>query len=243
MASLIFAHAKSIYNKREKHINELRKHYAKSIDDDGFDVDAARTQFIERERTKFRDVLQIAQLLHDDYVEATGKAATDWFFVTVRPRPGVTFEDFYILTYKWVNRKFMETYNLSFEQKSIDGSGEGFHIHVVCCTKHRSKGECLRDTISSFRKCCEENCIDVQTTRNPADIVKNYLIEYKSDDAHKEPTKKGDKIWRLKMGLAPLYSNGYDSGFSDLPRVPGGCLSSPETAIKIPSGPVIVELD
>jgi len=117
----------------------------------------------------------------------------------------------------------MISYKLSFEQKDESGSGHGFHAHIVCDTKHRSKGECLRDTISSFRKVCEENCIDVQVTKNPEDIVNNYLLNYKSDDNHKAPTQEGDKMWRNRIGLADLYDN-------DLPCSVGRCLSSPGTA-------------
>lgn len=220
MSSLIFAHAKSIYNKTNKHVSQQRD-LAEAMGD-AFDASATRTKFIERERTKFRDILEIAKLLHEDYQQVTKLETSNYYFISVRPRPSVTFEDFYKLTYKYVNRAFMISYKLSFEQKSIDGDGSGFHAHVVCSTKHRSKGECLRDTISSFRKVCEENCIDVQVTRNPEDIVNNYLLNYKSEDEHKSPTREGDQIWRNKLGLADLYDN-------DLPM---GCLSSPGTALK-----------
>jgi len=230
MASLIFAHAKSIYNKTQKHVSQQRD-LAEAMGDD-FDAHATRAKFIERERTKFRDILEIAQLLHEDYKEVTKLETTNWFFITVRPRPGITFEQFYDIVHKYVKRAFMMDYKLSFEQKDPAGSGNGFHVHIVCYTKHRSKKECLRDTISSFRKICEENCIDVQTTRNPEDIVTNYLLNYKSEDEHKAPTQEGDRIWRTRIGLADLYDN-------DLPM---GCLSSPGTALNIPSGPVIIEL-
>lgn len=224
MSQLIFAHAKSIYNKREKFINEQRKLHAKSIDDDGFDVATARTQFVERELIKFGDILEIAKLLHGKYEEVTKTKTNNWYFISVRPKPSVTFDEFYKVTYKYVTRAFMISYKCSFEQKSETGNGDGFHVHIVCDTKHRSKSECLRDTISSFRKVCEENCIDVQTTRNPDDIVNNYLLNYKSDDEHKAPTQEGDRIWRERLGLANLYDN-------DLPNSLTRCLSSPGTAL------------
>lgn len=231
MSSLIFAHAKSIYNKTNRHVAQQRE-LAESAGTD-FDASTTRTKFIEGERAKFRGILEIAQLLHEDYRVVTQQETTNHFFITVRPRPSVTFDDFYKLTYKYVNRAFMISYKLSFEQKSLDGTGEGFHCHIVCSTKHRSKGECLRDTISSFRKVCEENCIDVQTTRNPEDIINNYLLGYKSEDGHKSPTQIGDNKWRNKLGLAEIYDN-------DLPTC---CLSSPKTAQNIPLGPIIVEME
>lgn len=218
MASLIFAHAKSIYNKAKKHESELR-----SIHGDDTDTSISVTRLIERERAKFRDILSIAQLLHEDYVEVTGSKTNNWYFITVRPKPGITFQEFYILTYKFVKRAFMLDYKLAFEQKSSEGNGDGFHFHLVCNTKHRSKGECLRDTVSSFSKVCEANCIEVKITRNPDDIVNKYLLAYESDDGHKIVTKDGDAIWRNKMNLADLYEN-------DLPRALPLLSSSPETA-------------
>lgn len=210
MASLIFAHAKSIYNKSRLHVNNQRD-IAEAMGDP-FDASATRHEFIERERAKFRDILEIAQLLHEDYVEVTKSTAHNWFFITIRPRPGITFEEFYILTYKFVNRAFMLDYKLAFEQKSALGTGDGFHVHIVASTKHRSKGECLRDCKSSFSKVADENCVCVKTTRNPEEIVTKYLTEYESDDQHKIATKDGDAIWRNKMNLADLYENDLPKG-------------------------------
>jgi len=212
MSSLIFAHAKSIYNKKIKHVEYMRKHRPSQYDKEGYPMDdnefanACGAEFIEGERAKFRDILSIAQLLHEDYVQIVGQTS-NWYFVTVRPRPGVTWEDFYILTYKYVNRAFMVDYKLSFEQKSTEGNGDGFHCHIVCKTKHRSKGEILRDTKSTFNKIADDNCIDIKPTRNPEDIVNNYLLAYKSDDEHKAGTQEGDRIWRHKLGLKDLYDN------------------------------------
>lgn len=214
MASLIFAHAKSIYNKSKRYESELH-----DIHGDNFDTSTSVARLIENERKRFRDILSIAQLLHEDYVEVTGGKAHNWFFITVRPKPGITFEDFYILTYKFVNRAFMLDYKLVFEQKSALGTGEGFHIHMICSTKHRSKGECLRDAKSSFAKVADENCVCVKTTRNPEEMFTKYCIEYESDDGHKLATKDGDNIWRTHLGLADVYEN-------DLPKSLGSRLLS-----------------
>lgn len=217
MATLIFAQAKSI---RKKVKDAIKLH---ERCESGIDTSRISDSIIEAQRHEFREILKIAKLLHDDYKEITQSETSNWFFISVRPKPGVSFEQFYALCYKYVNRAFMISYKLSFEQKDTEGNGNGFHAHIVCDTKHRSKGECLRDTISSFHKVCEENCIDVQVTKNPEDIVNNYLLNYKSEDEHKAPTQAGDKIWRNRLGLADLYDN-------DLPVSLERCLSSPGTA-------------
>lgn len=216
MASLIFAHAKKIRNTIKKDVEFARKLYG-----DDADVAAVRSRTLEREITEFGNILEIAQLLHEKYEEVTGGKTRNWYFVTVRPKPGVTFEDFYILTYRFVNRAFMLDYKLVFEQKSTEGNGDGFHIHLVCNTKHRSKGELLRDTQSSFNKVADANCIDVKPTRNPEDMFNKYCIEYASDDGHKIVTKEGDAIWRNKMNLANVYENELPKGIPLLSSSPG----------------------
>lgn len=213
MAHLIFAQAKSI----RKKVNDAVKFQERL--GSGIDPTRISDNIITQQRDEFREILKIATLLHADYREITQSETTNWFFISVRPKPSIAWKDFYDCVYKYVNRNFMISYKLSFEQKSIIGDGNGFHVHIVCDTKHRSKGECLRDTISSFRKVCEENCVDVQTTKNPNDIVNNYLINYASEDEHKAPTKEGDIIWRQSLNLENLYEN-------NLPLI---CLSSPKT--------------
>lgn len=202
MSSLIFAQAKAIYRKQEKYKDILKQAgQPKDI------IDKAAEAMLNSERERFRDILTIAQLLTEDYCEVTNKSKDNHFFITIRPKDDTPFETFYALIYKFVNRAFMISYTLSFEQKDPEGSGKGYHAHIVCDTKHRSKGECLRDTKSTFSSVCEPNCIEVKPTRNPDDIINNYMIAYHSDDGHKEVTQNGDKLWRDNMKLEHIYYN------------------------------------
>lgn len=207
MASLIFAHAKSIRRlalRECEHIPETYNKYGELI----IDVESRAAKYneiIERERTKFREVLKIAKLLHEDYVEISGNTTSNWYFITIRPRPDVDWLTFYQTVRKFIARKCMLEYKLSFEQKNDNGNGEGFHVHLVANTSHRSKGECLRDARSTFGKVAADNCIEVRPTRNPVELFENYCIEYKSKDDHKAGTKEGDKIWRDLLGLCAYY--------------------------------------
>lgn len=238
MAALIFAQAKQI---RKKCKNVLKLHEQCGS---GIDNDRIINGVIETERNEFREILRIAQLLHEDYEEVVAKKAINWYFVTIRPKPSVTWSDFYDTVVTYVQRKFMIEYKLSFEQKSTEGTGEGFHVHIVCNTKHRSKGEALRDTISTFKHLAEANCIEVKPTRNPDNIVNNYLLAYKSEDDHKAPTQEGDRVWRDKLGLRHIYDNveyplDHKINLYDCPQV---LSSSPETAPNT-SGPIIIQMD
>lgn len=199
MAQLIFSQAKSIRRKAKN---------AKKLYDDIDPEFATRcyNSIVENEREEFREILKIAQLLHEDYSGIVG-TTSNWYFLTVRPKNNTDLIEFTEILEKFINRSFVIEYTLTLEQKDPEGSGSGFHAHIVCNTKHRSKGELLRDTKSTFNKICEPQCIEIITTRNPKDIINNYLIEYKSKDDHKIITQKGDHIWRKKNNILPLYTS------------------------------------
>lgn len=137
------------------------------------------------------------------------EAATKTYFITIRPNKHVAFADFYAKVVKLVRRSCVIDYSLSFEQKgeSEETLGQGFHVHIVAHMKQRSKGEVLRDVQSSFKTMAADNCVQVDLAPRPKELVQNYLLDYKSDDGHKEQTKQWDAQWRDNMGLLPLYTN------------------------------------
>lgn len=132
------------------------------------------------------------------------------YFITVRPDTRkVSLHQFYNDVRKFVDRKCFIEYKLSFEQKGVSDEtlGDGFHVHIVASMKQRSKGEVLRDTVNTFKGYTLANCVQVHTTRNPAELVENYLVNYQSDDGHKAPTQQWDAAWRAREGLANLYKS------------------------------------
>jgi hypothetical protein len=197
MASLIFAHAKSIYKRARA--------YASEMEASGLDRTASYNKFVSAERAQFRAILELAKNLHDDYTEFC--QPSKHYFITVRPKPEVAFDDFYDAVHKWIERKCVISYKLSFEQKGteVEDLGKGFHVHMVLSTTHRSKGECLRDACSTFKHVAAENCIDCKPTKNGPQLFKSYCIEYKSEDGHKEPTLHTDEAWRKSLGLQAWY--------------------------------------
>lgn len=130
------------------------------------------------------------------------------YFITIRPDASkISFKDFYNQVKHFVDRKCFKEFKLSFEQKgtSEETLGQGFHVHIVANMSQRSKGEVLRDTQSTFSNCTAPNCIQVLTTKNPQELVDKYLINYESDDQHKEITKSWDALWRQRNHLESLY--------------------------------------
>lgn len=144
------------------------------------------------------------QLLH---VPQGSKQA---YYITVRPdTKKVGFVEFYNDVRKFVERKCFIDYKVTFEQVGVteETLGEGFHVNIVASMKQRSKGEVLRDTINTFKRYTIANAIQVQTTRNPDEVVENYLVNYESKDGHKAPTQQWDAAWRVREGLANLYKS------------------------------------
>lgn len=129
MATLIFAQA--------KYIRRLQLDAIRNNDNPAISNDFIADSILEIQSTEFRNILEISMLLNEDFKESNG-STTNWFFISIRPKPCVEFKDFYKLVKKYVERLFMIEYKLSFEQKDELGSGKGFHVHIVCFTKHGS---------------------------------------------------------------------------------------------------------
>lgn len=135
-----------------------------------------------------------------------------YYMITIRPTDQVEFEVFKDKIESLVQRACFLDYVYSFEQKGTSPTelGNGFHVHIVAAMKQRSKAEVLRDMVSTFNSWTAKgwiasNCIDVRVTKNPEEVVQNYLIDYKSDDGHKETTKTYDDLWRSEKNLKNFY--------------------------------------
>jgi len=204
MGSLLFSQAKSIYTKARKERELWLEHSPDDVDGANNDYDRC----VNRSINEFLKIMDISQVLHQRYIESKTKVYTN-YFITIRPKPEIRFIDFYNQVVKYMKRASFIKYRLSFEQKGMneDDIGHGFHCHIVTLeSKWRSKGECLRDTKSSFNKLCEPNCIQVEITKNPLELVESYLIKYESQDNHKMSTQDMDAVWRMNQGLLDIYT-------------------------------------
>lgn len=238
MSSLIFAQAKRIRKlalekKREIESNE----FSVITPEQGYEM------IVNGQRNEFKEILKIAKLLHDDYVDVTNSLTTQWYFITIRPAcDKITFELFYNKIAKLTDRKCFKSFTASFEQKgtSQDTLGDGFHVHIVANTTHRSKGEVLRDLTSTFNKWINlkyitENNIDVKPSKTPQQIIQNYLIQYESEDGHKAPTKEWDTLWRNYNKIEPIYTD-YIPPSSEINHC-----NKPSTVIDCSKGLVVFE--
>lgn len=180
----------------------------------------AMVEFERNARLGIQLSMTYMKLAEEEGLVAPQNIVRTWF-ITIRPdEKKISFVDFKDVVEKYVKRKCFITYAYSFEQKSEDEEtlGKGFHAHICANMTQRSKGEVLRDTQNTFKHCTAKNCIDVQLCKDPVTLINNYLVEYKSDDGHKEKTKDSDRLFREQQGLQALYINWESIA---------GCLSSP----------------
>lgn len=218
-----FAFLKSATSRAHKNAQKFADTYApyltsdpdsfanwQKVYDEQFDRECKYTLNEIRRMKRMKDVIQeeFKELLLDEPREPTS------YFITIRPDDTkCKFEEFYERVTSILSRKCFLDYTLSYEQKGTDPSslGTGFHCHIVASMKQRSKGEVLRDLQSSLKDWIENhkiasNCIDVVLAKRPQELIEKYLINYESDDGHKETTKTWDELWRNEMGLKPIYS-------------------------------------
>ena len=121
---------------------------------------------------ELKDVLRLKNKIDDLMFETKGNLKQT-YFITIRPdTKKIKFRDFVDLCNNFFYRRCFNTYLYSYEQKgtSIETLGEGFHIHIIAEMTYRSKGEVLRNTQSTFKKCTANNCIDVSVVKTKQDF-------------------------------------------------------------------------
>lgn len=143
------------------------------------------------------------------------------WFVTVRPKPGTTLDDLYEQTAKFASSTTWVKYQVVFEQKGEcpETLGEGVHMHGLFYAHKRSLFKAKQPVVSRALKdfpCADSAAIEVEplTTTGDEQRVLGYILDWKSEDGHKEKTREADQLWRRNMGLAPSYDR------LPVPRVP-----------------------
>lgn len=178
--------------------------------DKAFDLECKSTLREIHLMKRMKDIIQ------DDFLELIEKkptpkrltGVTGCYMITIRPMDGkIDWPEFETTIHTLLSRKCFTKFTYSFEQKgeTIEDMGKGFHVHIVSKVTQDSKSQLLRDIKSSLKGWIAtnkigESGIDVQQCRNPTETIQNYLIDYKSDDDHKEKTKLIDQQWRQVIG-------------------------------------------
>lgn len=198
--------------KMAKEVDKLRNLYERCETD--ISLEQIEEMVLKRNIRAMRYGCQLALAYKDVATEMglLGNKATNTFMITIRPEcKKINLHTFKKDVDNYLKRKmFKHIYIATYEQKgtTMDTLGNGFHVHIIAETTCRSKGEVLRNTISTFERYTATNCIQVDVCKNPEGVMNDYLIDYKSQDGHKEITKEWDSLWREREGLAcPIKSN------------------------------------
>lgn len=132
----------------------------------------------------------------------------DFYFITIRPNEKIiNFIKFKKMIELYISQKVILDYKYSFEQKGtcIEDLGIGFHCHLICSFSYDRKSKILHNVCKFFKDVAASNCIQVDKCKNPEELIQNYLVDYISNDEHKECTKIWDNAWRQQEGLLKLY--------------------------------------
>lgn len=211
-ASAIFAHARNIYAAAERQaMDECRMDLSDDFSDH---FQSVLDRELQREYNRFDKILGVSQELHSRFVSLMQPR---WYIITIRPLT-CSLENFREKLDSLLKRKCFLDWTYSLEQKgtSIETLGTGIHAHIVASMRQKSRGEVVRDLLSTFAEWIREkkiapNCIDVGTTKNHHALIKNYLVNYESNDGHKIVTQPWDTLWRQQNGLDHLYVRNVDA--------------------------------
>lgn len=139
--------------------------------------------------------------------------------ITIRPKDGLTYDEFEAYMQKIINKKWLnDNYLMVFEQKGASevDMGEGMHSHVLFKLngikhgkKQKSFKQCLNEvlgTVKTFNdELFTEQSVDLVTCKQEDGAkMQNYLLGRKSSE-EKQKVQEIDKLWREKLHIEEWY--------------------------------------
>lgn len=148
-------------------------------------------------------------------------------FITIRPPPNTPFECFFRAVNEYLTRKWINSFELVFEQKgeTEETLGYGFHVHLVVQHKgNKGKSAMIEECQHDFKKYNiqlggnQPYIVPIQDQKNLEKILNGYMSDWKKNDQLKCAAFSMDEPWRQKVGLLRKYNE------APLP-IPRGLLS------------------
>lgn len=142
-----------------------------------------------------------------------------WGMISIRPKDGMTIDEFEEYMKKILNKKWLnDNYLMVYEQKgaSEEEMGKGMHSHILFKLngvkhgrKQKSFKQCLNEvlgTVKTFNnELFTEQSVDLVTCKqNDGEKMQNYLLGEKSSE-EKQEIQKIDKLWREKLNIMRYY--------------------------------------
>lgn len=148
--------------------------------------------------------------------DAKKKAPLEYIFLTINPRPKVSWEKFSRKVFKTVQSNMFADYTMTFEQRGTieqNDLGRGFHAHILFkrhlplddgLTPSNIKRN-LKQSWKAYSDTTNHSCFNIQFIG--ADFAQDkldYIEGYKTGDG-KDLKCQGDIVWREKMGIDAVY--------------------------------------
>ncbi len=142
---------------------------------------------------------------------------TDFWFITVNPKPGVTF-----LQLEESILSMLKNYsNYIYVFEITDNPKKAPHCHLIFYSKMHDRNTKYNIQMKFIRKGIVSNkkAIDIKWLKTPKD-VKDTINYIRKTQSHKSKDKsdKLTKLWRIQNNIQPYYCKG-DSLFISLPDV------------------------
>jgi len=138
------------------------------------------------------------------------KVLTDYYFVTVNPKPSVALTELKEKVDKFTHRKVVQAAEWSYEQRSSDliTSGSGMHVHLIVQKPNGLRNKYFQDqTRESFKTLVGNPQTHVDIRPMPGQYVKDkrsYLQDVKTGEG-KADKQAVDKVWRVDNNLKDYY--------------------------------------
>ncbi len=164
------------------------------------------------------DSYKAMKLLGEDYKEQiklkTAKAHNNLYcWITINPKPSVSFLDFKKKVEKIVKRTIFTDYLYVYEQrgKDMESLGKGFHVHILGTRNLNYKpNKVARNIRNSCKKIVGDsnsnNQVNIQFIGDEyAADKKEYILGVKTGEG-KDEKQQMDIIWRQKENLKVYYN-------------------------------------
>lgn len=179
-------------------------------------------------KTKFRELIKkewneglIYKDFKEFYDEEIGKNDnTSYFWITVNPKPSITFKELEKEVDRYVKRTFIKSYIYVYEQRASKENskdiGEGLHCHLLIerdMSANVSPYDIQKRTRIAFKNICDsQNKSILHFKQMPEEYIIdkfNYITNKNLDDEHLDKLQKQeyDKIWRKTNLIKNIYAS------------------------------------
>lgn len=148
---------------------------------------------------------KLKELIQNTYNRISTKPTN--IFLTINPRPEITFEELSKVVDKYLTRKFVVGYSYVYEIRKEDFSG--LHCHILLKYQNIRPYDLKKNTKNSFKSICmvdNPEILNIKFIEDDVCLEKvNYMLGNKKDS--KQSGVKATILWREKNNIKPIYDS------------------------------------